>query len=87
MADFCRACAAELFDVTDGDNDLIDPQNRPGWWWLLCEGCGLHRFDTLGRRLCTAPPEGLPRTDHVGEPVTLDPCTACCYIGGLLPRL
>ena len=82
MADFCAPCAAEIFDLTDGTNDLADPA-RTGWWWLLCEGCGFHRFDGRGHRLCTHPPEGLPRADHPGTP-SLAACTACLYVGSLL---
>jgi hypothetical protein len=65
---------------TADDNDLFDP-GRVGWYWLLCEGCGLHVFDPAGTRLCTDPPAGFPRADPLSPVGGMHPCTACIYLG------
>jgi len=62
MADFCRACTAEIFEV-----DATDLRG-PGWG--LCEGCGVHHFDADGQRTC-----GMANPDY--EDVSIDPCLTC----------
>lgn len=61
MADFCRACTAQVFEVDSTDL-------RGGWG--LCEGCGVHHFDADGMRTC-----GQPNPDY--DDVGIDPCLMC----------
>jgi len=69
MADFCRDCTLDLFEV-EGWSDL--PAG-----WQLCEGCGTHYLTTDGRRLCQKP------TPDEAE-VTDLPCVECATALDLL---
>ena len=56
MADFCWGCTDHITDGQHPDrNDFAGIADPGRYAWLLCEGCGSHRFDNTGRRACTAP--------------------------------
>lgn len=66
MADFCRDCVADLWPD-------IDATDIEGPTWALCEGCGVHHFNSDGRRSCGRPTPG------EGE-VSIDACPACMEV-------
>lgn len=72
MAEFCYHCVRDL-DVPALDNDLSYPMPEWMFWrWALCEGCGDHRFDRFGRRIC----------GWVVDPAPVSgPCPSCAASG------
>jgi hypothetical protein len=61
MANFCRACTRDIWDLDS--NDIDGPR------WALCEGCGVHHFDIDGHRMCGLPTP--PSDDIDGAPCAL----------------
>lgn len=78
MADFCAACAPEIFAGAAPPaelarrNDFVgwlgdDEPPRGVWAWGLCENCGSHLFDNAGFRRCGDAPQGN----------VFEPCLGC----------
>lgn len=83
MANFCAPCARE-----DGlpDTDFVGWLTGEGPAWGLCEGCGRHLFNNVGKRACSG---------DVHESAHEDACIACSALvsgterqrGAVDPRL
>lgn len=75
MAEFCSACTEHLLGGPPDMNDfvMIEPSDE-GPFLALCEGCGIHLFDTDGCRIHDMP-EGYYGSDLAEAFASCGPCS------------